>query len=348
MKKQSDPLVTNSLAAPDDLGKVTADYVRAAYAVLLDRAPESEDTVTRALRYRSRSAFRSAIFNSDEYKRRNPQNVHLNVLPINVPALMVQTALPRALRHKLFEHIQSKWTKLGEERAHWSVLSSVLYENGMTAELEEKFYASGQVEWQTIAAMMLRVGRAPKDFHRAAEFGCGLGRVTMQLADAFPKVLAIDISSSHLAQARGAALRLEKTNIDFRLGDLTSFGMREPFDFWYSRIVLQHNPPPLIRAILSQMLSLLAPGGLAIFQVPTYAVRYQFDTKDYLASRAGASDVEMHCLPQGVILDLITEEGCKLREVREDNSVDIPQYWVSNFFIVERPAKASRSKENKA
>lgn len=52
--------------------------------------------------------------------------------------------------------------------------------------------------------------------------------------------------------------------------------MLEAFDLWSSRVVLQHNPPPIVAAILRKMLWRQNPGGLAIFQLPTYRRDYNF------------------------------------------------------------------------
>src|SRR5271169_236009 len=41
-------------------------------------------------------------------------------------------------------------------------------------------------------------------------------------------------------------------------------------DLFFSIIVLQHNPPPVILGILDAAFAGLRPGGLAFFQVPTY------------------------------------------------------------------------------
>ena len=111
-----------------------------------------------------------------------------------------------------------------------------------------------------------------------------------------------------------------------------------PYDLWYSRIVLQHNPPPLIDRFLREGLDGLAPLGIAVFQLPTYAVNYRFSTAQYLASVDSQPEIEMHCLPQSTLLQIIADTGCRLREIREDNSVDIPRLWVSNTVVVERPA----------
>ena len=43
----------------------------------------------------------------------------------------------------------------------------------------------------------------------------------------------------------------------------------ERVDLVYSLIVLQHNPPPVIRLIVRAFLKALNPGGVAYFQVPT-------------------------------------------------------------------------------
>jgi hypothetical protein len=108
--------------------------------------------------------------------------------------------------------------------------------------------------------------------------------------------------------------------------------MAEPFDVWFSYIVLQHNPPPVIAMVLRRALSMLAPGGVAIFQLPTHALGYRFDLAAYLA--APVSDaIEVHCLPQSVVFRLAAEAGCVPLEVREDTAMGPPSHWLSNSFV---------------
>lgn len=318
-----------------DLDKET---ILSAYRLLLGREPESDVIVQKAFGYGNLQKLRHAIITSNEYRRKNPQSTGLNNLPLDIPKLSIDTDLDGDQRDRLFEHIKGKWTRLGEEKPHWSVLSNPLFTGEITPEIEAQFYQTGAVEIKEVEALLARADRDLREFSQMVEYGCGLGRMTLQFARRVPKVTGLDISRVHLDLARDAAARMGVDTVEFQTAELPDFGMHGGFDFWYSRIVLQHNPPPLIKAILRRALAMLNPGGVAIFQVPTHSVNYRFDLTDYLASRDGAGDIEMHCLPQKDVLDVVAESGCLLREMREDRSVNIPLYWISNTFVVEKPA----------
>jgi hypothetical protein len=110
-----------------------------------------------------------------------------------------------------------------------------------------------------------------------------------------------------------------------------------PCDVFYSRLVFQHNPPPLIRELVSASLTALCPGGIGIFQVPTFGSDYAFRIKEYIAS-SRRRDIEMHCFPQREVFALIASAQCNLLEVNQDTAVGNYTEWVSNTFVVQRPA----------
>jgi SAM-dependent methyltransferase len=180
--------------------------------------------------------------------------------------------------------------------------------------------------------------RIPLDrLRHAFEFGCGVARVTPYLAKVFSKVTACDVSTAHLQIARQVVARSGARNIELTLAGSEEFGMTSPFDLWFSRIVLQHNPPPIIALILRRALSLLAPGGVAVFQVPTYCRGYRFNTADYLAALTGSGNIEMHVLPQAAVFRIALETGCVPLEVREDEATGLGSAWISNTFVVTKP-----------
>ena len=168
------------------------------------------------------------------------------------------------------------------------------------------------------------------------ELGCGLGRVTIPLARAAGTVIGYDISRSHLAIAHSRAQSTGMRNIRFvQLETFSDF--RLEFDAFYSRIVLQHNPPPLIKMFVEKICELLKSGGVAIFQFPIYLRGYRFKASTYLASRSSQLDMEMHVLPQDAVFMAIDRAGCKLLEVRETEDTGRPDVFLSNTFIVGRP-----------
>jgi len=167
------------------------------------------------------------------------------------------------------------------------------------------------------------------------EYGCGLGRVTLPLAKRFKKIHAYDISPSHLAVARQRAAELEIRNAEFHLRSEDFLADLEKCDFFYSTIVFQHNPPPIIRELIGNALRSLQEGGLAIFQIPVYEKDYSFRLDDYLR-KLPILDMEMHCLPQAEIFALVAEARCTILEVREDGRTGPGN--LSNMFVVQRGA----------
>ena len=77
------------------------------------------------------------------------------------------------------------------------------------------FFESGKQDLALILALLDRIGRSAKDFYCCLEFGCGVGRVTVQLAATFSEVLALDISRPHLRLARRHTAELGYTNVNF-------------------------------------------------------------------------------------------------------------------------------------
>jgi hypothetical protein len=90
----------------------------------------------------------------------------------------------------------------------------------------------------------------------------------------------------------------------------------------------------VIRHLLRIAFNKLQPGGLAYFQVPTYAVGYNFVLPAYLVTRQPPGHPEMHVLPQPVLFKLISECDCRLVELREDGAAG-PRA-VSNRVLVQK------------
>ena len=93
-------------------------------------------------------------------------------------------------------------------------------------------------------------------------------------------MIAVDVSEAHLDIARRELTARGVSNVEFRLlGRQDELAMLDSADFFYSVIVLQHNPPPIIVEILQQTLRWLSHGGTAFFQVPTYGFNYELELR---------------------------------------------------------------------
>jgi trans-aconitate methyltransferase len=107
------------------------------------------------------------------------------------------------------------------------------------------------------------------------------------------------------------------------------------YDLLYTRIVLQHNPPPVMHHVLNGLLGQLNPGGVAYFQVPTYNAGYSFSIDSYLATD-NTTNMEMHYLPQPALFALLARHGCQLLEIREDDAIGLSHNAVSNTLLVRK------------
>jgi SAM-dependent methyltransferase len=249
------------------------------------------------------------------------------------PPMQVEWECRGGQAGQLSERVVTTWESLGSVMPHWSVLTADQFLPANIEANEEDFFGSGEHDVEVFLATIRRMGRDPREFKVAHEFGCGLGRLTNHLATRFERVIACDASRPHLDIARARSWKIGRTNIDYRLARLPSFGMEEPFDLWFSIIVLQHNPPPIMALILRRALSLLRPGGLAVFQIPTYAPGYRFDISEYLASAVPPSGIEMHFLPQSAVFKVARGAGCAVLEVTH-NGMTGDQRFLSNSMVI--------------
>jgi SAM-dependent methyltransferase len=232
---------------------------------------------------------------------------------------------------RLTQRVAATWRSLGEERPHWSVLSNAQFLPQNIETEQGAFHASGASDVEQLLAIIRHVGRDPDEFASILEYGCGLGRMTNHFARRFPTVTACDISASHIDLARAHSGALGLANITYREITAPDFGMTGPIDLWYSAIVLQHNPPPVMASILRRMLHQLRPGGVAVFQAPTYEPNYRFKVSEYLDAPE-AEGLEMHIIPQGEVFRLVREAGCSVYDVLEDSRAGPER--LSNLFVI--------------
>jgi len=260
-----------------------------------------------------------------------PSRLSLAVHPMNV-----QVFAPPEWAGTLLANTAAQWQHLGETEPRWSVLTAEAFLQEHLAENLESFYASGLAELATLDATLARAGLGERRFQTCVELGCGVGRVTHALARRYATT-GVDVSAAHLAIANHYVQSLGLPSV--RLAQLLSIeGIKSlgRFDVAYSRLVLQHNPPPVMAALIAALLAALNPGGVAYFQIPTFKVGYRFETREYLES-SQQTHMEMHYLPQATLFKIIADAGCRLLDIREDDSIGMSSTALSNTLLVERP-----------
>src|SRR5260221_3274481 len=307
------------------------------YREILGRHPESAAAIGSHLS--SVKDFRALVSRFIRSQEHRQKLAPPDFVPLDRPEMDVELAASATEMPLLVQGIRAAWTHLGQVSPHHSVLTTQEYlPESINAETIERFYASGGAGVATITAILRRYGFSDLESKVCVEYGCGLGRMTLALAKVFKKVHGYDISANHLALAGQRAAETGIHNADFHLGSADpGFEKLEDCDFFCSYIVFQHNPPPIIRELIGAALSSLRPGGIAVFQVPTYQQGYSFRTGEYLA-RPPRLDMEMHCIPQDVVFSLIAAGQCRVLEVREDGWIG-RGHSISNTFVVQRRAR---------
>src|SRR5262249_9790107 len=137
----------------------------------------------------------------------------------------------------------------------------------------------------------------------------------------FAEMYAYDISANHLALARQHAEAAGVGNIRFHHRGNGVLEPLHPCDFFYSRLVFQHNPPPVMHELVRLSLASLRPGGIAIFEIPVYFAGYTFHIEDY---------------PQREVFSLIAAAGCLLIEVHEDRTIETHRERLGNLLVISR------------
>lgn len=169
------------------------------------------------------------------------------------------------------ETIRKGWENAARDDAMFNILTTPGKDGGRW-DLEE-FFARGREE---IAAVMERFDslglRGPRDVDKlvALDFGCGVGRLTLALADYYALAVGVDVSQEMVTQARNYAGDREGEEVHFVLNtepNLVRF-QDYTFDFIYSCITLQHMPHDLQQGYISEFLRLLTPDGAAVFHLP--------------------------------------------------------------------------------
>lgn len=164
------------------------------------------------------------------------------------------------------DSLRRDWDALGRVDAFWAVLA--FPERRAGGWDEETFFETGEAE---IAGVMEELERLRPGLARgrALDFGCGVGRLTRALASRFESCTGVDISTEMIERARSLNRRVP--GCEFAVNTAEDLALFEDgaFDFVYSSIVLQHLPDRRrVLGYVREFVRLLAPGGMAAFQVP--------------------------------------------------------------------------------
>lgn len=163
------------------------------------------------------------------------------------------------------------WEKWGKTDPYYGVLSSDLYaKENLTEQSYKQFFKSGEEHLDFILNVIDKKFGLDNKFADALDFGCGVGRIAIPMAQKYGRVVAVDVSMSMLEELRNNCKKKGIENIEPEISGNGLAKIRGPFDFIHSHIVFQHINPSIGFDIVSNLLNKLRPGGTAALHFTYY------------------------------------------------------------------------------
>ena len=251
------------------------------------------------------------------------------------------------------EDLKRNWEDLANADAFWAICTDPARKNGKWS--KEEFFATGLQELKTVMAGLDELGVQRDGSGVALDFGCGVGRLTRAMAEFFRQAIGVDISPTMIRKAQ--ELNSDLGNCCFVSNDkpqLQEFRDGQ-FAFIYSSIVLQHIPPPFSMRYVEELVRLLQPGGVFVFQLldqfkgPALArVRQKLALRRRLqkamAGQNGGLGMDLYCVREKRVREQLEAAQAKVMDVRYTNSAD-PAFNGSLKYAEEAPATGYISKQ---
>jgi SAM-dependent methyltransferase len=247
------------------------------------------------------------------------------------------------------------WEANAQVDARFAILSDPDHGDEWTT---AEFLETGEQEIASVFAHLDSVGAAPVGHARALDFGCGVGRLTRALGRRFEEAVGVDVAPTMVDQARALEPDPNVSFVVNQAADLRVFD-DATFDFIYSNIVLQHVGNDLQRGYVAEFCRVLAPGGLAVFQIPSRRLGVQGTLRRILPIEvttrlrrlrrphallerdADVLRMEMNCLPEADVEDIVGAHGASVVDIVHTNAAE-PAFGGQVVFL-DRAAARTRA-----
>ncbi len=218
-----------------------------------------------------------------------------------------------------FADYREAWQRNADIDPLWAILTS-RDKTGRRWE-PEAFFATGRDEIARVFRFMARRRIAPEFQRRFLDFGCGVGRASRALIERFDSGIGVDISTRMIDLARQySAFDSKQTDLQVVESTDLDFVPDQSIDFVYCHLVLQHMPPKFQRAVISELLRVLARGGVAAFQTPTAQLP---NVSSRLPKEVpNAITIEMHTFVEAEVKEILRTSACHLFAAPFTNSTD--------------------------
>jgi SAM-dependent methyltransferase len=241
--------------------------------------------------------------------------------------------------------LKDDWESLAERDALHAILTDATKAGGQWDITE--FMATGNTEIEMLMRHLAGFGYAPNRDGAALDFGCGVGRLTQALGRYFGSCVGVDISQTMIQRAQSLN---ELPHCQYVTTSEISLPFpAEAFSFVYSNIVLQHIPQRFAKEYLREFIRVLAPGGMLVFGVQdSFAMpnlsslvtrtRHILRLRSRIDAtlRIGSGDMQMHCLPERVIRQVLG--SAKVLDVQFTNTA--AKDFNGKLVYLQRPPKS--------
>jgi 2-polyprenyl-3-methyl-5-hydroxy-6-metoxy-1,4-benzoquinol methylase len=223
-----------------------------------------------------------------------------------------------------------EWEKFGKNDPYYGVLTLDKFRSvNLTDDNKEEFFRSGYEHIDIILKKIRTYIDSSYMVNQALDFGCGVGRLVIPLAEISNKVTGVDISESMLLEAKRNCEARSLGNVDFiKSNESLSLLEDRQYNFIHSIIVFQHIPTRRGELIFRSLISHLEDGGCGVIHF-TYS---KLDSK----IRKIISDIFNKYIPFGANLINIIKGKSFFAP-----SMQMNKYNLNKLFLIMQESKIS-------
>lgn len=162
------------------------------------------------------------------------------------------------------------WQRFGAEDPYYGVLTSERFRRSNLSDANRaEFFRTGERHVESVLTKSKRAFGDGLPMARALDFGCGVGRLTIPLAQYFARVTAVDISPSMIEEARKNCIERRIENVTFILSDDELSRLEGTYDFINAYIVFEHIEAGRGLRLIERLFGLLGPEGVVVIDICT-------------------------------------------------------------------------------
>ena len=258
---------------------------------------------------------------------------------------------------KPLEKLQGKWERFAQADPLWAVCSDPEKQNRQWN--REEFFASGRNEINVVLKYLAEMGLSLDWTTSALDFGCGVGRLTQAMAGHFCECWGVDISPTMVRLAKEFSREIPQCRFLLNESERLENLQDNYFGFIYTSIVLQHIAEKYALEYIRELMRVLKPGGVLVFQIPDnlrlglvkklrvrLALRARMQTAFGMKQNGSGENeaMEMHCIPESTVQRVLHEAGGKVMDVRLTNSAE-PAFCGNLQYLTQAPVSGYVSKQ---